>query len=109
MKLTRPHVLLIAGFETAYTREMVSGIMAYARQHTTWELTSRPAFDPADVARTSPAGLLVTGFEQRSERWAQTSGTPLVVIGGAAERRTCSCALVDNQAIGAMAVEHLVG
>lgn len=109
MKLTRPNVLLIARFETAYTREMVGGIMAYARQHTNWELTSRPAFDPADLARTPPAGLLVTGLEQRSERWARTSGTPLVVIGGAADSRTCSCVLVDNQAIGAMAVEHLAG
>jgi LacI family transcriptional regulator len=109
MALVRPRVLVTSVYEGRFQEEVFRGMVAYAHQCTDWQLVCQANVTAAQHRKIQARGVLTAGAGQPTHRWAHAAGIPLVMVANTIPDPHASVVHVDEDAVGAMAVEHLLG
>lgn len=106
MQVVHPRILLTTRYESRFFREIFHGIVAYAHQHTHWQMVCQIDATAAQLRDIAPAGIFTTGAEPGAHKWARAANIPLVMLSPAVQDPRASLVSVDEEAVGAMAVDH---
>ncbi|MHC5067621.1 MAG: XylR family transcriptional regulator [Planctomycetota bacterium] len=110
-------VTLIFHANRSYDRQVIYGIAQHLRTHTDnepWQLRliPDPAYNLPDPASWLGDGIIARLDNPEIRERVTACGLPVVGIGGASSRdlipATCGYVAIDNQAISAMAADHLL-
>ena len=69
---------MITHLDARFNREILHGMVTYARQHTNWRLVQHVVMKPADSKTAQPAGVLLLAASRESRRVVKASGVPYV-------------------------------
>jgi LacI family transcriptional regulator len=93
------------------------GVFDYAERHGPWNLTTSPptlsgadeyALDISSLTGWSGDGVIAAVNTPAEQRRARRLGIPVVNLGGSQEQSALPRVMVDHQAIGRLAAEHLL-
>ena len=105
---TIPRVILTLQWSTKVGREAARGVFAYAREHTDWRLAPlQPSFSVEQVHAIQGDAVIGQSFGEEYVQIAHRLGLSMVVL--ASGSRLAPCVLVDDEAVGRMAADHLHG
>ncbi|MEO0966272.1 MAG: substrate-binding domain-containing protein [Planctomycetota bacterium] len=110
--LNRKRVMVGVGVGYGFGRDMIAGVVSYARAHGPWEFVGQITLvADAKAIRQAPAydGLIFHFLDEEFGRAAIERGTPAVSVGGDAVCAGISHVATDAEAIGEMAYDHLAG
>jgi LacI family transcriptional regulator len=101
---------LILHKNQSWSRRVLPGLAAYAREKTNWELSLCGDTPREEVLMNFDAviGVLYAKQFEESVKWLEESGKPTVNISGAEPPECFPTVTHDNQAIGRLAAEHLI-
>lgn len=105
-----PRILLMIEPWLGFGREIISGVLRYAREHTQWEFlpSIQPTYRPDDLKRFPTADGIIFEGEQEMANWIAAAGKPAVNTRGAVAPGV-HCIHIDRQAIARMALADLRG
>lgn len=106
--LSNPQILLMTALEARYSRDIFRGVIAYARQHTNWQVICQTGgSDYRKHARY--AGIISLSAASRVNRTARKQGVPFVRVAQHDVGEQVSWVSVDEAGVGAMAAQYLAG
>jgi LacI family transcriptional regulator len=109
----RPHVALLVETSLASGRDILKGITRYVREHRPWALYHEPhgLIDaaPSWIRRWRGDGIIARVQSRTLAKELLASGIPVIDVLGVVPGSPFPLVHVDNQAIGRLAAEHLLG
>jgi LacI family transcriptional regulator, galactose operon repressor len=106
-----PHqerVLLALPFYTRFGRDVARGVIAYARQHTTWRLWHMRELDLGEALSARTSGIICPSLTREQHDQVTQKGLPVVLVGDTTPYPGQPGVGVDEAAAGAMAARHLM-
>lgn len=108
-RVRHPRVLVAIGLGFGYGRDMVAGIVSYAREHGPWEFIGQvgPMVEAVAIER-APAfdGVIFHQMQWGAAEAVLKRGAPAVSVGGDMHTPRIPHVTADSAAIAAMAFEH---
>lgn len=106
--VSSPQILLMTVLEARYSRDIFRGVVAYARQHTNWQVVCDNG-SRGFRARAGYAGIISLSAASRINRTARMQGVPFVRVAQHDVGEQVSWVSVDEAGVAAMAAQYLAG
>lgn len=108
----RPAVALLIETSNAYARGLLEGIVSYVRAHDPWSIylpeQGRGAAPPAWLARWHGDGIIARIETEEIAAAVRRLGVPVIDVSAARQEASIPWVETDDDAIAALAVEHLL-
>lgn len=100
-------VLLMVSMEHAHGRNILQGIADYADHHAPWQHQLEVNIQPGPIDRGGVDGIIVEPRTGEVQEALRRSGVPVVTVTAVHGEHGLPAVVVDNQAVGRMAADHL--
>jgi LacI family transcriptional regulator len=104
-------VALCIPLDTTYGRQKLLGVLAYIRKHPGWQVAmskGHPFLNQKEIARWQGDGIIGEYYTDRQVAEALARGIPVVNTSGTKSGTELPTVGIDNEAIGALAADHLL-
>jgi len=101
--------MVMVSLDGAYGRAILQGIADYAERHTKWQYQLEVRLSAEAVRRGGVDGMIIEVRDPPVADAMRKSKIPIITVANVPYRNAPPAVVVDNRAVGRMAVDHLAG